>query len=250
MKISMGTAAVKLTSVTVNTASKAGTQASKSELKRIAILDSAARILRRRGYAQTTLEEIARDAGTQAGSLYYYFESKDALIEEVLAQSTKRLSARVYAELEQLGEDAPVLDRLLAVIKTHTLTVLERDDYALAYQKAHDQISDEMRDHIAEAAARRYARFWHKLIEEEIRAGVLRKDFEPRLLRLLLIGSISWMADWYNPKGASSPETIAATIARLFLEGAGTSATRKSNATNPGASTRKGRAKGNLAAQR
>ena len=57
----------------------------KGERTRTRILDAAADVLARKGYAAATLTEIASVAKMQAGSLYYHFDSKDAIVEEVLA---------------------------------------------------------------------------------------------------------------------------------------------------------------------
>ena len=56
----------------------------KGERTRSRILNAAASVLAREGYAAATLTEIAAVAKMQAGSLYYHFDSKDAIVEEVL----------------------------------------------------------------------------------------------------------------------------------------------------------------------
>jgi len=191
----------------------------KAALKRQSIIDAAAVVFRKRGYAQATLAEIAAEAGTQAGSLYYYFDSREQLVEEVLTYSTIRLTEVVDTTLDSLPEDADSLTRLMAVIRAHVLTVLNRDDYSIAYQKIHDQVTSEMRDRIARVP-RAYGRFWTGLFKDAVRDGFLKADLDPRLTRLLLIGSISWMADWYKGDGPSGPDEIADSVLRLFFEGA------------------------------
>ena len=48
------------------------------------ILDLSAQIFRVRGYTDTTMNHIAEAAGIKAASIYYYFKSKDEIVEEVL----------------------------------------------------------------------------------------------------------------------------------------------------------------------
>jgi AcrR family transcriptional regulator len=61
-----------------------------------AILDAAARIYGERGYAATTTNHVAEEAGVSIGSLYQYFPNKDSLLvaleERHLAQARQRLS--------------------------------------------------------------------------------------------------------------------------------------------------------------
>ena len=51
-------------------------------------------MLARRGYAGTMLAEVAEEAATQSGSLYYHFDSREELIEEVLQQGVTLSFAR------------------------------------------------------------------------------------------------------------------------------------------------------------
>lgn len=53
---------------------------SKGEQTRERILDAALDLFRTRGYAETTMRQIAEAAGVAVGNAYYYYASKDALI--------------------------------------------------------------------------------------------------------------------------------------------------------------------------
>ena len=69
-------------------------QISKSEKSRDSILEAAAKLFRRQGYSATTLRQIAAMAEIKAGSIYYYFDSKEAILEEVLHRGLLRYSTR------------------------------------------------------------------------------------------------------------------------------------------------------------
>ena len=78
----------------------------KGERTRTRILDAAADVLARRGYAAATLTEIASVAKMQAGSLYYHFDSKDAIVEEVMAVGLDHAREAIRAALKAVGEEA------------------------------------------------------------------------------------------------------------------------------------------------
>jgi AcrR family transcriptional regulator len=72
----------------------------RGEQTRLLILDTAMRLFRERGYAQTTMRAIAREAGVAVGNAYYYFESKEHLIQEFYSGSQvehRALASRVLA---------------------------------------------------------------------------------------------------------------------------------------------------------
>src|SRR3981081_1345735 len=57
---------------------------SKSARTRTRILDAAAHVLSVKGYAGTRLSDVAEYAEIQAPAIYYYFPSREDLIEEVM----------------------------------------------------------------------------------------------------------------------------------------------------------------------
>jgi AcrR family transcriptional regulator len=92
-----------VTYVTTAAASPEKPRRARGEQTRQVILETALRLFQERGYADTTMRAIAKEAGVAVGNAYYYFDSKEHLIqgfydrnqaahraasEEVLAAST------------------------------------------------------------------------------------------------------------------------------------------------------------------
>lgn len=69
----------------------------------VQILDAASRCFARDGFANTTIQEIAREAGLTKSMIHYYFESKQVLILELQAFVHERYFRRVQSKLENLG---------------------------------------------------------------------------------------------------------------------------------------------------
>jgi AcrR family transcriptional regulator len=72
---------------------------SKAEETRSRILTSALELFRYRGFDQTTMREVANEAGVALGSAYYYFASKEALVMAFYAEASKEMSARIETRL-------------------------------------------------------------------------------------------------------------------------------------------------------
>ena len=96
----------------------------KGERTRTRILEAAADVLARRGYAAATLTEIASVAKMQAGSLYYHFDSKDAIVEEVMAVGLEHARDAIRTALKAIGEDASGHDRLMAAVVAYILSLI------------------------------------------------------------------------------------------------------------------------------
>ncbi len=81
-----------------------------SETRKNQILDAALRVFARRGFHKARMDDIAQEAGLSKGALYWYFRSKDAIIESLV----EKVFALELRGLEQLAADheRPVPDRL------------------------------------------------------------------------------------------------------------------------------------------
>jgi AcrR family transcriptional regulator len=183
------------------------------------ILDAAAAVFREKGYAQATLTDIALAAGTQAGSLYYHFESREHLVEEVLATGMLQTTNRVAAAIAALPPTAATADKIRTGILEHLLQILSHNDYSVAYYKIIDQVPDRVRQKFLQFP-RAYAGFWQQLILEGQASGELRRDLDTTVLRLQLLGAIIWSVEWYSSAGRKTPQEIAAQMADVFLTGA------------------------------
>jgi AcrR family transcriptional regulator len=191
----------------------------RSTKKRQQILDAAAAVFREKGYAQATLSDIAVKAGTQAGSLYYHFESREHLVEEVLAQAMLQTTDRVNAALRAVKKSASTAEKIRVGIREHLRQILSYDDYSLAFDKIIDQVPKHVQEKYVQYP-REYADIWRAIILEGQSRGELRKDLDPTLLRLQLLGSVIWSSNWYDPGRSKTPEQIADQMAECFVQGA------------------------------
>lgn len=194
---------------------------SRGELKRRQILDAAAKVLARRGYVGTQLSEIAAEAGTQAGSLYYHFESREDLIEEVLQEGVRLSFARARATIGELPPGSAPLERVCAALRGHIKFQLVESDYARAVARSMGQCPADMWKRI-NAKFRLYGRFLDGLIEDAMKAGALDSKVNRSALRMLLIGAANYTPEWYQQTGPLGVEQLSDLLIRLMVRGVGT----------------------------
>jgi AcrR family transcriptional regulator len=188
----------------------------KSERTRERILDAAAASFRERGFVATRLSDIAERAGLQAPSLYYHFASKEQLIEEVLSLGVTKTFERVRERVTEVPEDDP-LGRLRAAIETHLSMVLETGNYSAANLRLYGQMPDDIRKRL-QRTQRTVGAYWNDLLVEAQQAGAIRADLNLSVLRMLILGSLNWVAEWYHEDGLPRDE-VARHATILLLEG-------------------------------
>src|SRR5262245_5657504 len=181
----------------------------RAAVKREQILDAAAKVLARRGYAATTLGEIAEEVGSAgAGSLYYHFDSRDELIEELLRRGVEVAFEESRRAVASLPAAASPLARLEAAVRAQLRCVLVESDYARASGRSAPQVPAGMWARI-NADFRRYGKFYDQLIAAAMVSGELDPAVDRSALRMLVVGAINWAPEWYRANGTSSPDEVA-----------------------------------------
>lgn len=189
----------------------------KSIVKRQRIVEMAATVLAERGYAHTRLSDIAARLEIHAGSLYYYFPSKEALVEEVVQKSNVDIAEYVNAHLDALPSSATFREKIETIVSSHLRRILQRDPYTRAARALRDQIPPKLQWIYTEGAAA-YKHLLSDLFDQAAAHGEIRDDVSLSIVRLALIGSMTWSLSWYRP-GKLSPDEIAQVISAVFIEG-------------------------------
>jgi TetR/AcrR family transcriptional regulator, cholesterol catabolism regulator len=181
---------------------------SKSALTRARILDAAARVLSAKGYAGLRLTDVAEVAEIQAPAIYYYYASRDELIEEVMWAGIADMREHVVGALSELSDGTPPLERLLAAVEAHLRHALEISDYTTASIRNAGQVPLSIRKRqILEEE--RYGEVWRRLINDLAREGRLRPELDLYIAQMLVLGALNWAVEWWNPRRGSLEAVVA-----------------------------------------
>lgn len=179
------------------------------------IRDAAARIFHEKGYAATSIQDIADAVGILKGSLYYYIDTKEDLLFEVIKGAHER-GLEDLAKWRQL--DAPPATRLRAAIEGHVVSnlcnlmsvgVFFHDFRSLSPDRRAEIIRD--RDV--------YDDNLRQLVADGQAAGDFAPEFDPSVVVMGVLGMMNWAYQWYRPDGPLSPADIASAFADQILGG-------------------------------
>ena len=179
------------------------------------VLSNAARLFREKGFERTSLKEIAEACNMLPGSLYYRYNSKEALLVELMRRGVDLVTAEV--ESAYASSDDPV-ERLRLCINAHLRALLVDSDavYVLLFEWR--ALGPEAREEIIELRDQ-YESLWADILETMIAQGVIRKNVDGRLLRLIGLGALNWVATWFDPSGAHSLDAIGDLIWQIAMDG-------------------------------
>ncbi|WP_030785980.1 TetR/AcrR family transcriptional regulator [Streptomyces sp. NRRL S-920] len=189
---------------------------SPSPERRRELLGIAADVFAEQGYNATTVRKIADAAGMLAGSLYYHFDSKESMLEEILRTFLTELWDGYDTVLQaQLGPR-----ETLEALVTESFREIDRHRAAVAiYQKESRHLVAQRRFQYLSDSQQRFEKAWLTTLERGVAEGVFRDDLDIRLAYRFVRDTVWVAASWYRPGGGHSPEEIARQYLSMVLDG-------------------------------
>ncbi|MEA2623287.1 MAG: TetR/AcrR family transcriptional regulator, cholesterol catabolism regulator [Chloroflexota bacterium] len=186
------------------------------ETRRQQIENRASALFRERGYAATSVRDIARAMDMQGASLYAHVASKEDVLWSIVTRAADRFDAAVAPIAGNTA--TPATDRLSAMIRAHIQVVTDDLGNATSFLHEWRFLSAERRSAIA---ARRdaYEQRFRDVIAQGIDAGELTPAADTNLTATLILSALNGAATWYRPDGVMTPDQIASRFSTVFLDG-------------------------------
>jgi AcrR family transcriptional regulator len=187
--------------------------------KRDRIVASAAAAFREQGYDRTTLADIARRAGTDRASIYYYASNKQDLFKQVCLGL---IDSSLAAVEEIAARDITASDKLELIIRYH-LTTQEQGSPQLLVQEL-PRITEAGTTWNREAVWKTARNEWlvRSILEKGIADGTLRDDVELDLANYAIVGMLDWTHRWYRHGGRYDADAVATAFAAIATRGLAT----------------------------
>lgn len=184
--------------------------------RRDELLAITARLFAEKGFRNTTVRDIADEAGILSGSLYHHFDSKESMVDEILSTFQEELFGQ-YDEI--LASDADPRTKLEQAVRVsfdaidqhHSEVAIFQNDAAYLSTLAGFAYLDQRHSQSRE--------FWMTLLREGLDAGVLRADLDLDLVYRFIRDTVWVAVNWYRPGGSLSAATVADQYVHILLEG-------------------------------
>ncbi|TDC48156.1 TetR/AcrR family transcriptional regulator [Actinomadura sp. KC345] len=192
-----------------------GTAAARAE-RRAELLATAAEVFASQGYSATTVRKVADAAGILGGSLYYHFDSKEAMADEILSTF---LDDMWIAYDRVLGAGLSARETLEGIVVESFRSIDRHRPAVVLYQNESKHLATSERFHYLHESRRRFEEMWLSLLERGMREGAFRGDLDPSLVYRFVRDTVWVAANWYQPGGRLSADDIAKQYLAMFLEG-------------------------------
>jgi AcrR family transcriptional regulator len=182
------------------------------DARRAAMYRTVAQIFRDRGFDATSVSDVARALGLTKAGLYHHFESKEALLFEIMMFGLDKVRDEVIVPVRAIRDPE---ERLRQLILRHG-RIITRGQGAVAH------LGDEIR--ALPPAARRQIehrmRIYFDLVRDtlaELKADGRLRDVDVTVATFSLIGMILWLPRWFRQDGRLTQDQVAKDLATLAL---------------------------------
>jgi AcrR family transcriptional regulator len=184
------------------------------QTRRRQIEDVASALFSSRGYAATSMRDIARALDLQGGSLYSHIPSKEAVLAAIVEEAAEDFHAAVRPIAERGG---PAADRLREMVAAHVRVVTGGRERAKVFLFEWSFLGEQRREAVAHSRAV-YQGYFERVVAQGVTAGEFRTP-DPRLAAVFVLSAMNAIAHWYRPDGPLGPDALAEHYADLFLDG-------------------------------
>jgi AcrR family transcriptional regulator len=182
--------------------------------RKVQIEGIATELFRKKGYAATSMRDLAQAVGMEAASIYSHIKNKEALLSSICFRLADAfMDAKKEMELQTMP--APLL--LQKAIEAHVRVITNNLDASAVFLHEWRHLSPEP---LAEFIALRkaYENYLIRIIQQGKEEGKFQFEDE-KIAVLSLLSGLNWIYDWYKPEGKLSPEQVAQNLSNLLLNG-------------------------------
>lgn len=178
------------------------------------IIKVAQNMFREKGYAGTSMRDLANAVGIEAASLYNHIKSKEDLLLHICLD----VSQDFFDALDEIKDvEMPAAEKLTLVIEKHVTIVTQNLDGAAVFLHEWRFLQKDNFNRLKNIRKRYRAEF-QKIVQAGVEEGVF-KNINPKLYSLSVLSALNWIYDWYNPEGELSPTDLAKQFSYILLEG-------------------------------
>ncbi len=184
------------------------------ERRRAAVYGTATKILCDLGYEKASIRNIAEAMGMTKAGLYYYFESKEELLYQILDSYMDDLLAGIRNIHKQVSDPLCFIQECIRF----QVTLYCKDKYR-SKLIIHDEncLSGKYYQALKEKQ-RIYLSYWREGLENYCRQEGLKTDNLSVDVHFL-VGMCNWIYQWYSEKGEVSPDALAERVFNIFFYG-------------------------------
>ncbi|MCB9245219.1 MAG: TetR/AcrR family transcriptional regulator [Flavobacteriales bacterium] len=178
------------------------------------ILSLAQALFREKGYAATSVRDIAAAAQVEPASLYSHIKGKEELLDAICFEMADKF-LKAIGEVNDIYFDA--VQKLAMAVKNHIQLLTEHPDASVVFLRDWRYLSDDRKDEFIKLRDR-YEEGFRAIVRKGVDEGAFN-EVDVRFAALTILSSLNWVVEWYHEEGKLQPNEIADQLTKFVLTG-------------------------------
>jgi len=178
------------------------------------ILSVASKLIAKKGYAGTSLQEIADKVYLHKSSLFHYFKNKEELLLKILEKSMEEVNTSL--QKITLNKELSSEEKLKKAIDNHLILLTEYLDIVNIYLNETRNLSRKYRSIYLEER-KKYGKTFEKIVVEMKTKGYF-KGLDTEIVTFGILGMLNWVVKWYKRKKPLNVKEIADIFYKMLMK--------------------------------
>ncbi len=188
--------------------------ARKKASKKDLILEKAAIMFREKGFAATSMRDLAESVGIEAASLYNHIRSKNEILEAICFDVANRFNAKIDS-IETSGQ--PVISKVETLLRFHIKQMIEKYEEVYVSDREWKHLEDPFLSNIR-SQRRNYRKRFGSIIEEGIRRGEVKK-IDSATAVLIMLHAVSGIESWHRSHEKINATELEENMIMIMIDG-------------------------------
>jgi TetR/AcrR family transcriptional regulator, cholesterol catabolism regulator len=178
------------------------------------ILAASQNVLKEKGYAATSVRDIAKALSMEPASLYSHFKSKEEILKITCFDMADKLEIGI-AEVNDIYFNAE--EKLRTAINLHVKVLTQNLNSAMIFIRDWRNLTGKSLDQFI-LKRNAYEAGFREIVQTGINEGIFNET-DKKFAALTILSSVNWIVEWYKEDGSLSSEQIATKLSDFILSG-------------------------------
>jgi len=180
------------------------------------ILEKSIVLFEKKGFSETSIQDIVDELSVTKGTFYYYFKSKEELLMDIHLRYINDIVNRQKEIVEDVNKDSKT--KLFEVVFMLLSSIKTQGTSARVFFREMRNLSEEHLSQIVPTRDKFFSQL-NGIIDEGMSKGEFRNDLRSDMITFAVLGACNWSYQWFNPNGPVPDYEVAEIYLEIFLNG-------------------------------
>ena len=186
----------------------------KKASKKGLILQRAATMFRERGFAASSMRDLAETVGIEAASLYNHIRSKNEILESICFEVANLFNEKLQ-EIESNRQST--INKIESILRFHVEQMIDNYEKVIVCDREWRHLDEPFRSNF-QTQRRNYRKRFAAIIEEGIAKGEIRRIDAPTAV-LVMLHAVNGIESWHRSKAKISADELSNHMIRILIDG-------------------------------